>query len=213
MNVVNEIDSNATQRNHDREKSTFIVFSDEDDEEEEEDYDTAIGIKPRQNAQKQRNKLCIDDDSDDNFSNENDDDGDDGGDDESYLSPLEHDDKENKNGNNHHEKRKNHPDSVIKIKNHIGLGDANQVKKKTPNPKPRKRRRSSARFLRLSGRFDGDNGDENEDENDDGMGLIGGETAEEKQQKLGEMYRRAIRLNAENKINVGNSWGLNLKIG
>ncbi|KAL7542934.1 hypothetical protein ACHAWF_007286 [Thalassiosira exigua] len=65
---------------------------------------------------------------------------------------------------------------------------------------PRRRRRSSARFLRssLGGDDDDDDGDDDEAE------------AEASSEHLGEIYRQAIRMNAENKINAGNSWGLKL---
>lgn len=64
----------------------------------------------------------------------------------------------------------------------------------------RRRRRSSARFLRLTGRFEED--DEETQEEDT--------TPDASQEHLGEMYKRAIRMNAENRINAGNSWGLRL---
>lgn len=151
---------------------------------DEEDYDT--GIKQH------RQRLYFDDDSDDE--------------EESYASENEEDGLDNdvneKENLTVKEKR-----TVATVKNNGSKQTKNSKKK--PIPQPRKRRRSSARFLRLSGRFDDD-----EDREDliggNGDELVGGETAEEKQVKLGEMYRRAIRLNAENKINVGNSWGLNL---
>ena len=63
----------------------------------------------------------------------------------------------------------------------------------------RRRRRSSARFLRLAGNKLDD--DEDEDDNDDKAPA---------QQELGEMYKKAIQLNAENKLNSKNSWGLRL---
>jgi len=107
-------------------------------------------------------------------------DSDDGG----YLSPLEDAD----------EKKKRKHISAKKI---LPTG----LKTKTPNLKPRKRRRSSARFLHLSERFAQDGQDEITETS---------ESQEERQEKLGEMYRQAIRLNAANKINAGNSWGLNL---
>jgi condensin complex subunit 2 len=178
MSALTEIDSNLPNLN------SLVLCSDDDDDdyEEDEDYDTAIGIKPRnQNQQAKKQQLYFDDDEDD------------------YE-----DDKENHVGGGN-DKRKAHPDSVVKPKK-----TSAKTTKKTPNPQPRKRRRSSARFLRLSDRFDNDD-DEQENNGDlDGIELVGGETEEEKQAKLGEMYRRAIRLNAENKINGGNSWGLNL---
>lgn len=105
-------------------------------------------------------------------------------DDDDYLSPLEDADEK--------KKRKN-----VSAKKQLTGSNT----KKTPNPKPRKRRRSSARFLRLSGRFAQDDQDEVTETS---------ESQEERQEKLGEMYRQAIRLNAANKINAGNSWGLNL---
>lgn len=76
--------------------------------------------------------------------------------------------------------------------------DKSSAVKKTSNPKARKRRRSSARFLRLSGRFS-TGGDIAEEENE-----------EENKEKLAEVYSKAIRLNAENKINAGNAWDLKL---
>ena len=222
-NAKAQVDTSTTIRKSRGEMNSTSLVLYSDDEQDEEDYDTAIGMKPR--LQPRRSKICIDDDDDDDdFS-----DDDFSDDDENYLSPLEQeydDEKEidsfekNKENKNANEKRKDHPDSIIKPKKNkngrISLSRNNnnpKGTKKTPNPKPRKRRRSSARFLRLSGRF------EDDDEGDDlllgnggtcGDGLIGGETAEEQQEKLGQMYRQAIRLNAENKINVGNSWGLNL---
>lgn len=102
-----------------------------------------------------------------------------------YLSPLEDAGKKKKRKNTSAKK----------------LSPTGSNNKKTPNPKPRKRRRSSARFLHLSGRFAQDDQDEIAETN---------ESQEERQEKLGEMYRQAIRLNAANKINAGNSWGLNL---
>ena len=64
----------------------------------------------------------------------------------------------------------------------------------------RRRRRSSARFLKLSQPSDyADEDDEDEEE----------EAAPESEQ-LGELYKRAIRMNAENRINAGNSWNLKL---
>jgi condensin complex subunit 2 len=75
--------------------------------------------------------------------------------------------------------------------------ETNVTKKST---KPRRRRRSSARFLRLSG----------------GSAAAAEEDADAPEgeftssEHLGEIYRQAIRMNAENKINAGNSWGLKL---
>jgi Condensin complex subunit 2 len=69
-------------------------------------------------------------------------------------------------------------------------------KKKTCH---RRRRRSSARFLRLTQPGDDDEEDEGDDE----------EQIPETEQ-LGELYQRAIRMNAENRINAGNSWNIKL---
>lgn len=84
--------------------------------------------------------------------------------------------------------------------------------KKSPNKsqQQRRRRRSSARFLRLS--LDGPDSNTNEDNGGGGGGgspqRSGGEFTSS--EHLGEIYRQAIRMNAENKINAGNSWGLKL---
>lgn len=71
--------------------------------------------------------------------------------------------------------------------------------KKSKDKSKRRRRRSSARFLRLSGRFEADS------ENVDPQQAAG-----ISQEQLGEIYQKAIRLNAENKINGQNTWGLKL---
>lgn len=62
----------------------------------------------------------------------------------------------------------------------------------------RRRRRSSARFLKIAP-CDDEDGDKNSTMHD------GTSTA-----NLGEVYRNAIRMNAENRINASNSWNLNL---
>ena len=64
------------------------------------------------------------------------------------------------------------------------------------------RRRSSARFLKLS-TVDADEGQEDDDY---GHGVDNLNTT----QQLGEVYRKAIRMNAENRINASNSWNLSL---
>ena len=66
--------------------------------------------------------------------------------------------------------------------------------------KHRRRRRSSARFLRLTGRLMEEEEEENEEE----------EEPVESEQHLGDMYKKAIRMNAENRINATNSWNLRL---
>lgn len=68
-----------------------------------------------------------------------------------------------------------------------------------PKNRHRRRRRSSARFLRLTGRLMEDI-DEEEEESEN----------VESDQHLGDMYKRAIRMNAENRINASNSWNLRL---
>ena len=72
--------------------------------------------------------------------------------------------------------------------------------------KPRRRRRSSARFLRLSN--GGGVDEDTTNTNGDGSNGEGGNYTSS--EHLGEIYRQAIRMNAENKINAGNSWGLQL---
>jgi hypothetical protein len=68
----------------------------------------------------------------------------------------------------------------------------------------RRRRRSSARFLKLSSAaFDKNN---NNDDDNDGPD----DTAADTQSNLGELYKKAIRMNAENRINASNSWNLRL---
>jgi condensin complex subunit 2 len=80
----------------------------------------------------------------------------------------------------------------------------------------RRRRRSSARFLKLGGGAsasgDGDGnqghgaGGDDEDHEDDEDGI----TEEANDNDLGAMYQKAIRMNAENRINATNSWNLSL---
>ena len=64
----------------------------------------------------------------------------------------------------------------------------------------RRRRRSSARFLKIV-----PCDDDNEGGYKDGITYDGTSTT-----NLGEVYRKAIRMNAENRINASNSWNLNL---
>lgn len=73
-----------------------------------------------------------------------------------------------------------------------------------PSATKRRRRRSSARFLRLSP--DEEAGDDDDD--DSGSGGVGKSATS--LDNLGEVYRKAIRMNAENRINAANSWNLNL---
>eukprot|EP00579_Thalassiosira_antarctica_P010671 CAMPEP_0201910268 /NCGR_PEP_ID=MMETSP0903-20130614/1702_1 /ASSEMBLY_ACC=CAM_ASM_000552 /TAXON_ID=420261 /ORGANISM="Thalassiosira antarctica, Strain CCMP982" /LENGTH=1016 /DNA_ID=CAMNT_0048444879 /DNA_START=78 /DNA_END=3128 /DNA_ORIENTATION=- len=88
---------------------------------------------------------------------------------------------------------------------------ATKTKIKIGNKKPqqsqqRRRRRSSARFLRLSASGNNDDDDDDAADEDSPTGADNFTSSEH----LGEIYRQAIRMNAENKINAGNSWGLKL---
>lgn len=110
--------------------------------------------------------------------------------DESYMAPLKDDDSDVENSQQQEQaasKKKTARRSV---------GRKSIGGKKKGGAKSR-RRRSSARFLRLSGRFDADDDEANASPALD-------------RENLGEVYRQAIRMNAENKINAGNSWGLKL---
>jgi Condensin complex subunit 2 len=69
---------------------------------------------------------------------------------------------------------------------------------------PRRRRRSSARFLHLTG------GTSNGDENDEEVAHDDHRVTSETQGTLQEMYQTAIRMNAENKINTTNTWNLHI---
>jgi condensin complex subunit 2 len=62
----------------------------------------------------------------------------------------------------------------------------------------RRRRRSSARFLKLGGGGGGDELDTTTTIN------------VPSQNEIGEVYQKAIRMNAENRINAANSWNLSL---
>lgn len=64
----------------------------------------------------------------------------------------------------------------------------------------RRRRRSSARFLKIVPNDDDDEFGDKEGVTYDGISTT----------NLGEVYRNAIRMNAENRINASNSWNLNL---
>ena len=110
--------------------------------------------------------------------------------DESYMAPLKDDDSDVENSQQQQPATKKKPARRSVGRKSIGG-------KKKGGAKSR-RRRSSARFLRLSGRFDADD----DDEANASQALD--------RENLGEVYRQAIRMNAENKINAGNSWGLKL---
>lgn len=68
----------------------------------------------------------------------------------------------------------------------------------------RRRRRSSARFLHLSGNFHGADAEDEEKVHDDSA------LTSEAHGTLQEMYQTAIRMNAENKINTSNTWNLHI---
>jgi condensin complex subunit 2 len=86
----------------------------------------------------------------------------------------------------------------------------------SPNPKRRsvsaahrRRRRSSARFLHHLG---SKNAVMNDDHDNDVEGLIDDDTDDilNSTQNINSVYKQAIRMNAENKINASNSWNLSL---
>ena len=130
--------------------------------------------------------------------------------DESYMAPLrdaDSSDEENAAENNSQQtnattKKSSAPAPRRSVsRKSIGGGTNANNNKKKGGAKSR-RRRSSARFLRLSGRFDAADGEDGADDSSSPAPLD--------RENLGEVYRQAIRMNAENKINAGNSWGLKL---
>uniref|UniRef100_A0A6T7G3N6 Condensin complex subunit 2 n=1 Tax=Attheya septentrionalis TaxID=420275 RepID=A0A6T7G3N6_9STRA len=121
-----------------------------------------------------------------------DDDDDDEGEDDEYLAPLTIADESDDDNEDEDETLEEAMGGGVKSEKRGANRRASGAGKQQ-----RRRRRSSARFLRLSGRFDAD-GEEDST----------AKTGEPEQ--LGEMYRQAIRMNAENRINANNSWGLNL---
>jgi condensin complex subunit 2 len=92
-------------------------------------------------------------------------------------------------------KTKKHRKSSIRMGSVAGSGVPSSASK-------RRRRRSSAQFLRLS--------PDDEEAEDDESGKAGMEKSTPSMDNLGEVYRKAIRMNAENRINATNSWDLNL---
>lgn len=170
-----------------------------DDEDLDESY--MASVAPRKgsvgSSKKKRHFLSASDDEDA---------------DESYMAPLrdaDSSDEENAAENNSQQtnattKKSSAPAprrSVSRKSIGGGTNAANNNKKKKGGAKSR-RRRSSARFLRLSGRFDAADGEDGADDSSSPAPLD--------RENLGEVYRQAIRMNAENKINAGNSWGLKL---
>ncbi|KAG7349937.1 condensin complex subunit 2 [Nitzschia inconspicua] len=91
---------------------------------------------------------------------------------------------------------------TLKTKKHrkssIMVGGGNGA---PPSATKRRRRRSSARFLRLSP-------DEEVEDGDEDCGTVGKSATS--LDSLGDLYQKAIRMNAENRINAANSWNLNL---
>lgn len=102
------------------------------------------------------------------------------------------DDEENMNPNQFSAKSETKATGVMKTK----LKDRRSLMKRQGSS--RRRRRSSARFLKIAP-CDDEDGDKN-GMMDDGTSAT----------NLGEVYRNAIRMNAENRINATNSWNLNL---
>ena len=93
-------------------------------------------------------------------------------------------------------------DGASPVKTAVGTPSRSPASRKAASKQQRRRRRSSARFLRLSAGGAADpEGEEAERQ---------ASAAACSAEHLGEIYRQAIRMNAENKINAGNSWGLKL---
>lgn len=169
-----------------------------DDEDLDESY--MASVAPRKgsvgSSKKKRHFLSASDDEDA---------------DESYMAPLrdaDSSDEENAAENNSQQtnattkKSSTAPGPRRSVgRKSIGGGTNANNKKKKGGAKSR-RRRSSARFLRLSGRFDAADGEDGADDSSSPAPLD--------RENLGEVYRQAIRMNAENRINAGNSWGLKL---
>ena len=88
---------------------------------------------------------------------------------------------------------------------------ANKAKNKQQQQQ-RRRRRSSSRFLQLASGGELDEDGDADGANGDGARSPRADDGEDytSSEHLGEIYRQAIRMNAENKINAGNSWGFKL---
>ena len=69
---------------------------------------------------------------------------------------------------------------------------------------PRRRRRSSARFLTLNNEAIDEDDDEDEDTS------ASSTPSSQNSQTISELYQKALRMNAENKITASNSWNLSL---
>ena len=132
-----------------------------------------------------------------------------------YLAPLEcsDDDADDANENNCNDSV--HTTKVLSDKTNTMDKESDSKKTKTNRRdamKKLRRRRSSARFLSMSRRFEGDevngDGEAGEDGNDDKADST--EATIRNNRELGEMYRQAIRMNTENRINAGNSWNFGL---
>mmetsp|Transcript_199 Transcript_199/g.254 ORF Transcript_199/g.254 Transcript_199/m.254 type:complete len:1047 (+) Transcript_199:133-3273(+) len=111
-----------------------------------------------------------------------------------------------------------HPNASRKKKKQVQMKAAVVKQEQTKNNMPdrrslmkkqgsssRRRRRSSARFLKISDT-------ETVEDAAGGAGGTGGVGSQSQLNTgdLGEVYRNAIRMNAENRINASNSWNLNL---
>ncbi|KAL3918231.1 MAG: hypothetical protein SGILL_004335 [Bacillariaceae sp.] len=87
-----------------------------------------------------------------------------------------------------------------KSKKHRKSGVAPSNTSTASSSTKRRRRRSSARFLRLG----------EEPEGEDSLSSSSQGSGATSLDNLGEVYQKAIRMNAENRINAANSWNLNL---
>ena len=166
---------------NDNSAATTLVLA-SDDEDLDESYMAAPSRGAKSSMGSKRHFLSASDDEDA---------------DESYMAPLKENDSDEENSQQDRSAAiaKKSARRSVGRKSIGGRGAANTKKGGAKS----RRRRSSARFLRLSGRFDADG----DDEDNSGPAPLDREN-------LGEVYRQAIRMNAENKINAGNSWGLKL---
>jgi condensin complex subunit 2 len=109
--------------------------------------------------------------------------------------------------------------SILPMNNTTNAAAASSKAGVTASAK-RRRRRSSARFLRLTNRFDNDADDVDGEDGEGGTTLFADDSESQSQSQnntqinsqanLGELYKKAIRMNAENRINASNSWNLRL---
>ncbi len=176
--------------------SGLVLASDDEDLDESYMASVAPGKGSVGSSKKKRHFLSASDDEDA---------------DESYMAPLRDADSsdeennaaaENSQQTNATLKKSSAPGPRRSVGRKSIGGGANANNRKKKGGAKSRRRRSSARFLRLSGRFDAADGEDGADGSSSPAPLD--------RENLGEVYRQAIRMNAENKINAGNSWGLKL---